>query len=360
MQILKVTLKQHTPLIHFQYSEEGATLRASEVKPRLDKFLIARLRKRHSDWLSKWKKGETEALNYKLRIQTDEADKLRVKIPSSRNRDGKFEAQFPMVLANMDGKEREEDLKNFSCYKKVTLIFIAEDQALLDQIDAHIDSFLAVTNFGNRQSKGFGSFFRDGKRKSDFEKALSTFFYGVYCKTFSFDLRDYESVKKAFRSLDLAYKRIKSGVGREDSLLHIYGKEHGIEWEKEAIRNKLAGRNVPHNAGYLRAILGTTNSVALPRIHKIITIQSELNSNGEEIVQRFRSPITFKFFDGTVYAIPEEGVEDIMGKKFTFTLKKENSKTELGRMDLTVPQIDFYNFLEEAFDNLGWIYKELE
>lgn len=40
---LEVTLKQHTPLIHFQHDQEGATLRASEVKPKLDRFILTRL-----------------------------------------------------------------------------------------------------------------------------------------------------------------------------------------------------------------------------------------------------------------------------------------------------------------------------
>ena len=37
---LKFTLKQHTPIIHFQHNQHGATLRASELKPKLDKFLM--------------------------------------------------------------------------------------------------------------------------------------------------------------------------------------------------------------------------------------------------------------------------------------------------------------------------------
>ena len=40
MYTLKFTLKQHTPLIHFQHDQAGATLRASEVKPKLDRFII--------------------------------------------------------------------------------------------------------------------------------------------------------------------------------------------------------------------------------------------------------------------------------------------------------------------------------
>ena len=72
MHTLKVTLKQHTPLIHFQHDQEGATLRASEVKPKLDKFILTRLSKEERT------KGEREGwikvkdgkawLDYKMRI----------------------------------------------------------------------------------------------------------------------------------------------------------------------------------------------------------------------------------------------------------------------------------------------------
>lgn len=43
MHKLTVTLKQHTPLIHFQHDQEGATLRASEVKPKLDRCILTKL-----------------------------------------------------------------------------------------------------------------------------------------------------------------------------------------------------------------------------------------------------------------------------------------------------------------------------
>lgn len=36
-------LEQVTPMIHFQAKEEGAILRASEVKPRLDKYIVKKL-----------------------------------------------------------------------------------------------------------------------------------------------------------------------------------------------------------------------------------------------------------------------------------------------------------------------------
>ncbi|MEG1331776.1 MAG: hypothetical protein RSC97_10070, partial [Eubacterium sp.] len=37
-----IHLTQITPLIHFQSEEPGACLRASEVKPKLDRFIMKR------------------------------------------------------------------------------------------------------------------------------------------------------------------------------------------------------------------------------------------------------------------------------------------------------------------------------
>ena len=59
-------LQQQTPMIHFQHDEPGACLRASEVKPKLDRFLLKQL----GDGIKpEWKIGTTEALDYKMRSQ---------------------------------------------------------------------------------------------------------------------------------------------------------------------------------------------------------------------------------------------------------------------------------------------------
>ena len=42
---LEFKLKQHTPLIHFQHDQSGATLRATELKPKLDKFVLMKIGK---------------------------------------------------------------------------------------------------------------------------------------------------------------------------------------------------------------------------------------------------------------------------------------------------------------------------
>ena len=84
MQILKVTLKQHTPLLHFQPNEPNATLRASEVKPKLDKYIIEQIgggsyEKVKGDVKKEYKdlfinKDNIYALDYSLRIDVKDID----------------------------------------------------------------------------------------------------------------------------------------------------------------------------------------------------------------------------------------------------------------------------------------------
>ena len=86
MNTLTIKLKQHTPLIHFQHDQEGATLRASEVKPKLDKFILKRLglgnyqagidAAKDRGWLIG--RGDHPALDYKMGIKGHEIDNLNI------------------------------------------------------------------------------------------------------------------------------------------------------------------------------------------------------------------------------------------------------------------------------------------
>ena len=73
---LEFTLKQHTPLIHF-HDHEGATLRATELKPKLDKFIVEQLGgwdKVDKNWLIGKGKAEHKALDYKVTITPAPSD----------------------------------------------------------------------------------------------------------------------------------------------------------------------------------------------------------------------------------------------------------------------------------------------
>jgi len=59
-----------TPLIHFQWRMKGATLRASEVKPKLDRFVIKSFKESGNSVPEEWYEAErTGSLDYKMQIQ---------------------------------------------------------------------------------------------------------------------------------------------------------------------------------------------------------------------------------------------------------------------------------------------------
>ena len=74
-----ITLNQITPMIHFQHSDYGACLRASDVKPRLDKFIISKngglgdCKTKHREWFID--PDTNDALNYRMTISIGEDPK---------------------------------------------------------------------------------------------------------------------------------------------------------------------------------------------------------------------------------------------------------------------------------------------
>lgn len=80
------TLQQHTPLIHFQHAEAGATLRATEVKPKLDRYLAERLKAVNvqipASWLLRQTAEESAGgsneyhFNYKLRFICNQSSSI--------------------------------------------------------------------------------------------------------------------------------------------------------------------------------------------------------------------------------------------------------------------------------------------
>lgn len=287
MKTLTVTLKQHTPLIHFQHNQYGATLRASEVKPKLDRYIIEKIgngsyddiklkekvKKEHESWFVK--KEGVYALNYKLKIETIAIDKAmclaqKTKFkfnPRTHKEDLIYEtASFPLLLSNMGGKKEKEELVNFSYSESICLYFVFMDKSgnettfndLINVIKSWIASFFAHTNWGQRQNKGFGSFTvckiedQEISWKDDvlYEKNIQLMRYKVNTQGFKkmFDL---------FSVIDFYWKCLKSGVNytrREvlngtiirknrdryiKSFLWTYLEGEGVTWEKKKIKNGL-------------------------------------------------------------------------------------------------------------------------
>ena len=179
MHTLTVTLKQHTPLIHFQHNQTGATLRASEVKPKLDKFIV---QKEFNDDFSKCRSflsgydaqkpdslyekfnDRFRALNYKLRIKAEGQGRHFIiasylnqgKEASARSarRDAEIISKTPYFAQEKEYRYEQwnELSKEGILHDSIVMTFTCANKAILEWIAKHIQVFFARYNFGTRQS----------------------------------------------------------------------------------------------------------------------------------------------------------------------------------------------------------------
>lgn len=297
-----VTLKQHTPLIHFQHDQEGATLRASEVKPKLDKFiikfyfddqferckhfLVGYSPKSENELRKKFETGY-RALDYKLRISADNNSKKEYMIIAQDNRnirDGElytngrhtginvlgntpYFAQEQLVKdvledpfiwsKGVNQKAENKDFKKGLVWDCTKLSFFSmnshrlEKKCLIEIIKDQIESFFLATNFGSRSTKGFGGFTVDelnGVKKKWTEKMLLSLPCSfVYKKEMSDNtINDVQRVyKDAFSQIKIDYQKLKSGVnhnGYTKSILFCYAvdkMEGSPRWEKRYFKQQL-------------------------------------------------------------------------------------------------------------------------
>ena len=142
-----IELKQHTPMWHFQPNEEGCCLRATEVKPKLDRYLAQKIQIKPN-----WKiENQKVALDYKMTFQTI-GPKSCLAIEDGRGR-----SAYPLFFGNMGDNVQPKKMVFYPQGIKMTLFSFHTD--LLDEIEKQLDAFFACTTFGTRQDKGFGCFY---------------------------------------------------------------------------------------------------------------------------------------------------------------------------------------------------------
>lgn len=255
MKVLKISLKQHTPLIHFQYKEVGATLRASEVKPKLDKYIIEKVgrgsyetvKKQVKDAHASWFMDKTGiySLRYKMSLEP-KSSPLSADIEGyfgyKPSKNGPKPIPAPMFFGNMQSKDEAKGIfqqKGFSDRCDLSLTIICKNSELYGLIIKYIYDFFIDTNFGTRQSKGYGSFSIDRKEWMALNniKEVPKISYPYF--TTSGDL------KTLFTYMEWFYKAIRSGIndcyGKDlfymKSLMFAYAKEKGEQWEKKTIKS---------------------------------------------------------------------------------------------------------------------------
>ena len=293
MHTLTVKLKQHTPLIHFQHDQDGATLRASEVKPKLDKFILTKLGEgdyekgkaeaKVKGWLVG--KGDHPALDYKMRIETGGEPKEFLvaslltpnRIFDNHNREirenslpfkilkstpffaqesintGTKPEESPVFLKKKNEQGKYDFYYNEDNWDKigkkglmwenVYVSFSAINQSLLEFIDSYLTDFFICTNFGTRSNKGFGSYTRICD-ESTVLSSLKNNYKFVYKKN-----KSSCSLDEIFRTIKEDYQKIKSGINHGNytkSILFCYAVKKmskNPRWEKRffkiAVKDKL-------------------------------------------------------------------------------------------------------------------------
>lgn len=298
-------LVQHTPMWHFQSEEIGCCLRASEVKPKLDRFIAEKSGKPYS------------ALNYKMSFIP--SGKKKIINDSFFNQKGKKVNKFPLYFGNI--KENTKKLILYPSDKAtIEMRIFSLDTALLTEICEYINAFFACTSFGTRQDKGFGFFY---PKDIEFNSSDAS-----YC----FDVPDIQGrFEELFNYIHYFHKMIRSGINERGvyykSFMFHYARECGENWDKPVIRHhfqlfnpvykhicgepstiahiqdkftariemikdysRLQNEEKYRNSHWIfRDALGLSNTQQWLAYNDTISIESA-NSN----IKRFKSPITYR------------------------------------------------------------------
>jgi len=295
---LKIHLKQHTPLIHFQHSQNGATLRATEVKPKLDRYLIENefggilnfdeykqyligdVAGLDKEWKKKdndkakieWLQNQKLAFDYKLRISCSDVsyflplslnpnsrhypNKGRVLIEHIKNSIGINTAilapapyfanadkiKFNQERLNHNNTKVEELKLGLLANEPIHLTINTLSKSLLSLIEKHLAAFMVTSTFGNRNSKGFGCFSLASQSLDDVKNIFRkpTKFSAVFEKLHQGD------IASKFNFIAAQYGKLKRGVSErrnqpyQKSLLWDYlCNNEPTNWEKKKIKTFL-------------------------------------------------------------------------------------------------------------------------
>lgn len=368
-------LVQHTPLIHFQHSEPHACLRATEVKPKLDRFLIEQLEKDDRFGDGRWKKwfvgdGSQQSFDYMMRItpnseQVDRTQSIENGIERAiaraehRPPNASLHEIHKNYFGNMASGNNiqdtvqaiQETFKESLFYKDgLTLTIRCFIPELLTFIDEHIRGFFMMHNFGTRQRKGFGSFTVDISTKPNEPKGFDL--VGKYCPNAYYcklgndvnadALLDAVWVISAF--LRSGFNRGEGNYVRGFVFRYFQREKNPLANDKAFVKQKVLlnvyneatrgehlhpyGNNVRYR--YVRGLLGTNENSRFclnPRsqIRRDHTVHN-IYIHSAEGVERFPSPLLFKPIGKFVFILPQKMPDEIFGSEFYILEKSQEDK----------------------------------
>lgn len=357
-------LVQHTPLIHFQHSEPHACLRATEVKPKLDRFLIEQLEKDDRFGDGRWKKwfvgdGSQQSFDYMMRItpnseQVDRTQSIERAIARAEHRppNASLHEIHKNYFGNMASGNNIQDtiretFKESLLYKDgLTLTIRCFIPELLTLIDEHIRGFFMMHNFGTRQRKGFGSFTVDISTKPNEPKGFDL--VGKYCPNAYYCKLDNDVNADAL--LDAVWvisAFLRSGFNRGEGnyvrgfVFRYFQREKNPLANDKAFVKQQVLRNVYNEATrgehlhpygnnvryrYVRGLLGTNENSRFCRAPNAHTPVYDIYTHSAAGIERFPSPLLFKPIGKFVFILPQKMPDEIFGSEFYILEKNQEEK----------------------------------
>lgn len=357
-------LVQHTPLIHFQHSEPHACLRATEVKPKLDRFLIEQLEKDDRFGDGRWKKwfvgdGSQQSFDYMMRItpnseQVERTQSIERAIARAEHRppNASLHEIHKNYFGNMASGNNIQDtiretFKESLFYKDgLTLTIRCFIPELLTFIDEHIRGFFMMHNFGTRQRKGFGSFTVDISTKPNEPKGFDL--VGKYCPNAYYCKLDNDVNADAL--LDAVWvisAFLRSGFNRGEGnyvrgfVFRYFQREKNPLANDKAFVKQQVLRNVYNEATrgehlhpygnnvryrYVRGLLGTNENSRFCRAPNAHTPVYDIYTHSAEGIERFPSPLLFKPIGKFVFILPQKMPDEIFGSEFYILEKNQEEK----------------------------------
>lgn len=367
---LEVQLEAQSPMIHFQYRQPGATIRASEVKPKLDRLILDRLQKETGKSTDELKKSgeygsiftdqEHDALNYRMELDASESPYKVVEVGTMR--------EYGIFFGN-SGKDDDEKVKGILSNPRLTILCF--NKTLRSLIECRLETFFLVTNFGTMQSKGFGSFVPrelyasnpkltpDEKKKiaaalkeeTHSEKCYAMIFGAVpedmdakneYCKKIFDEIKSFYSIMKSgqnFKGYSRSYLYQYMHIGRTGNTQNAgnmsidnekaWMKQNGIAPIVAKPENTKKMDVKDENPRYVRSLLGvagTTTFVNNIGKRETIIISDARSKQKEDRIERMNSPILFKIVKNNVFIAARDVPDEIYDQKFEFANKKTQKK----------------------------------
>jgi len=366
------TLQQHTMLLHFQADNNldgrKVCLRASEVKPKLDRYLTRILggnSKVPTEWIQQLSANKTDiSYRYQMRIVQKEPNTARITddIPKI----------FYGNMSNGENESRNKFKKRGVYFPNglvLTITCFIPD--LLLKIDEIIGDFFIATNFGTMQGKGFGSFTVKEKRVDQvvISKVLKKHYRSGKCYVIGNNRVQSPTETEIFSVVKQVYSVMKSGQNVVDkngnskpekyvrSFIYEYmHSKHELGNEKAfmkstgmAPKRTTHEKNDDHEDGkqfnlhefrYVRSLLGIGESQnwiepkdeqrsEKPRRENITlsdcTYKSEdgdkEKKDENKTISRYASPVFFKIIDGAIYMCADTPDSKIYDRKFCFENK---------------------------------------